>query len=344
MSTAYKSGGISGLDPKGNTGGSGDTLYGGIEAGGTKFVCAIGSGPEDIREEVQFPTTTPTETLAQVLEYLRAQHAQSPLHGIGIASFGPVDAKPDSPGFGRITTTPKSGWGNTELVAPIRDALQIPVGFDTDVNGAALGEHRWGAAQGLDTFVYLTVGTGIGGGAMVNGELLHGLMHPEMGHMLIPHDWDADPYAGNCVYHGDCLEGLASGPAIEQRWGFSPRELPAGHPSWHLEAHYLALALVNIVCILSPQRIILGGGVMKQTHLFAKIREKMQTLLNGYIQQPEILENLGEYIVPPQLGNRAGVLGAIALAQDAEAQEPQRITTRATHQSAAFTRTENPGK
>lgn len=298
-------------------------LYGAIEAGGTKFVCAIGTGPDDIRAETQFPTTSPKETIHQAIEFLSTHHGQTPLHGIGIASFGPVDANPDSPSFGNITTTPKTAWTHTPLVAPIRDALKLPVGFDTDVNGAALGEHRWGAAQDLDTFVYLTVGTGIGGGAMVNGKLLHGMLHPEMGHMHIPHDWDADPYAGCCPYHGDCLEGLASGPAMEQRWGFPAPVLPAGHPSWHLEAHYLALALLNICTILSPQRIILGGGVMKQNHLFPKIREKLQTLLNGYLQTPQVEKEIDQFIVPPRLGAQAGVLGAIALAQDAARAQPE---------------------
>lgn len=303
-------------------------LYGGLEAGGTKFVCAIGTGPEDIRDQIEFPTTAPAETIARAVEFFSAAHRATPLAGVGIASFGPVDVNPQSPTFGCITTTPKAGWGNTPLAAPLQQSLAVPIGFDTDVNGAALGEYRWGAAQGLDNFVYLTIGTGIGGGAMVNGQLLHGMLHTEMGHMLIPHDWDADPYAGKCIYHGDCLEGLASGPAIEQRWGFPARELPPGHPSWHLQAHYLALALVNIVCILSPQRIVMGGGVMKQAHLFPKIREKMQTLLNGYIQRPEILENLDSYIVPPKLGSRAGVLGAIALGQEAAQQQPARGSTR----------------
>ncbi len=204
---------------------------------------------------------------------------------VGIASFGPVDPDPKSPEYGYVTTTPKPGWAHTDFLGPVQAALGVPVGFDTDVNGAALGEYRWGTAQGLDTFVYLTIGTGLGGGGMINGRLMHGLMHPEMGHMVLPHDWDADPYAGFCSYHGDCWEGLAAGPAIEGRWKFKAEQLPPGHPSWHLEAHYLALGLVNIICVLSPQRIIMGGGVMKQSHLFPKIRSKVQTLLKNYIQR-----------------------------------------------------------
>ncbi|HXF62961.1 MAG TPA: ROK family protein [Caldilineaceae bacterium] len=291
------------------------TLLGGIEAGGTKFVCAVGTGPEDIRAETSFPTTTPVETIAQAIEFFRRQPERPA--AIGIASFGPVDPDPRSPTFGYVTTTPKPGWAHTDFAGPIRQALGVPVGFDTDVNGAALGEYRWGAAQGLDTFVYLTVGTGLGGGGMVNGKLLHGLMHPEMGHMVLPHDWDADPYAGFCTYHGDCWEGLAAGPALEARWHFRPEQLPPGHPSWHLEAHYLALGVVNIICILSPQRIIMGGGVMQQLHLFPKIRTKVQMVLKNYIQKPEIIEQIDRYIVPPALGGRAGVLGAMALAEEA---------------------------
>ena len=289
------------------------TFYGGIEGGGTKFVCAVGTETGKIVAETSFPTTTPDETIGRAVEFFRSHQPQTPLAGIGIACFGPLDPTPTSPTYGTITTTPKPGWAHADLVGPVTAAFGVPVGFDTDVNGAALGEARWGAAQGLDTFVYLTVGTGLGGGAMVNGRLAHGLLHPEMGHMMIPHDWDADPYAGYCPYHGDCWEGLAAGPALEGRWKFKAEQLPPGHPSWHLEAHYLALGLVNIITILSPQRIIMGGGVMKQEHLFPKIRAKVQTLLNGYVQHPAITEGIDGYIVPPGLGGRAGVLGAIAL-------------------------------
>jgi len=290
-------------------------LYGGIEAGGTKFVCAVGTGPNDLRAEVRFPTTTPDETINQAIAFFREQAAKEPLAAIGIASFGPVDPNPDSPTFGYITTTPKPGWTHTNLLGAVAQALQVPVGFDTDVNAAALGEHWWGAAQGLDTFIYLTIGTGLGGGGLVNGRLQHGLIHPEMGHILLPHNWQADPYAGKCPYHGDCFEGMAAGPALEERWGQPAASLPVDHPAWELEAHYLALGLVNFICVLSPQRIIMGGGVMEQRHLFPLLRGKVQQLLRGYIQSPAILEHIDEYIVPPGLGNRAGVLGAIALAR-----------------------------
>jgi fructokinase len=292
-------------------------LWGGIEAGGTKFVCAVGSGPDDLRAEVRFPTTTPEASIGRAIEFFQQQHEKEPLAAVGIASFGPVDPNPDSPTFGYITTTPKPGWAHTDFAGTIRRALGVPVGFDTDVNVAALGEGRWGAAQGLDTFVYMTIGTGIGGGGLVNGKLIHGLVHPEMGHIRIPHDRERDPYAGACPYHGDCLEGLATGPALEARWGQRGETLPADHPAWELEAGYLALGLVSIICILSPERIIIGGGVMEQRQLFPLVRGRVRELLNGYLQVPAILDQIDEYIVPPGLGNQAGVLGAIALAQQA---------------------------
>ena len=294
------------------------SVYGGIEAGGTKFVCAVGTGPDDLREELRFPTTSPEECIGKSVAFFREMAAKhGGLDAVGIASFGPLDPAPSSPTFGHITTTPKPGWAHTDLAGPGARALKVPVGFDTDVNGAALGEFRWGAAQGLDTFVYITVGTGIGGGAMVNGGLVHGLMHPEMGHVFPPHDRTEDPFEGTCPYHGDCLEGLASGPAIGRRWGARAETLPPDHPAWDLEAKYLAHGIVPQIYILSPQRVILGGGVMEQTHLFPKVRRHVGEILNGYIQARILLEDLDNYIVPPGLGNRAGVLGAVALAQRA---------------------------
>lgn len=283
-------------------------IFGGIEAGGTKFVCILAGGAEDIRAEARFPTTTPEETIQRAVDFFRQQQKEhGELAAIGIASFGPLDLDPDSPTYGYITSTPKPDWANTDFAGMIRRALSLPVGFDTDVNAAALGEWRWGAARGLDTFVYLTIGTGIGGGGMANGHLLHGLLHPEMGHLCLPHDWQTDPFAGICPFHGDCLEGLASGPAIQKRWGQPGERLPVEHPAWALEAHYLALGLVNWIYTLSPQKVILGGGVMQQVHLFPLIRRKVQTLLGGYLQSPAILENIEDYIVPPAFGGRAGV-------------------------------------
>jgi fructokinase len=278
--------------------------YGGMECGGTKFVCATGGEDGKLLARTEFPPTTPAETIARALEFFRTQ--PHPLQSIGIGSFGPVDLDPASPKFGYITSTPKNGWRDTDLMGAVRRATSLPVAFDTDVNAAALGEARWGAAQGLDTFLYLTIGTGLGGGALVNGRLLHGLVHPEMGHIRVPHDLRADPFPGGCPFHGDCLEGLVSGPALEARWGQRGETLPPEHPAWDLEAHYIALGLATWICTLSPQRIILGGGVMRQAHLFPRIRSQVLALLNGYIQAPEI--------VPPLLGGDAGVLGAIALA------------------------------
>jgi fructokinase len=292
-------------------------LHAGIEAGGTKFVCVAGSGPDDVRAEVRFPTTTPGATLRQALEFFRDQRARlGPFAAAGIASFGPVDLDRSSPTYGHITSTPKPGWAHTDIVGPVRQTLGVPVGFDTDVNAAALGEWRWGAAQGLDTFVYLTIGTGIGGGGRINGGLMHGLVHPEMGHVRIPHDVREDPFAGACPFHRDCLEGLASGPAMEARWGQRGESLPDDHPAWALEARYLALAIAGFVCTLSPQRVILGGGVMDRRMLFPLVRREVQALLNGYVQAAAVTAGIDGYIVPPGLGARAGVLGALALARE----------------------------
>ncbi|UCH50477.1 MAG: ROK family protein [Chloroflexota bacterium] len=291
-----------------------DVLYGGIEAGGTKFVCAVGSGPDDLRAEVRFRTTTPVETINRAIAFFQQEQRRQILAAIGIASFGPVDPDPTSPTFGYITSTPKPGWAQSDFAGTVKGALAVPVSLDTDVNAAALGEHRWGAARGVDSFIYLTIGTGIGGGGMINGELMHGLIHPEMGHIRVPHDWQADPYPGHCPFHGDCLEGLASGPALEKRWGQPPETLPSDHAAWNLEAHYLALAIANIICTLSPRRIVIGGGVMEQLKLLPLVRRKVRELLNSYVQAPEILQKIDDYIVPPGLGRRAGILGAIALA------------------------------
>lgn len=290
-------------------------LLGGIEAGGTKFVCGIGTGPENL-EVFRIATESPDATVANAVEFFR-ERAGDRLQAVGIGSFGPVDLHSDSPTFGYITSTPKLNWRNFDLVGAIRNALHVPVGFDTDVNAAALGEARWGAAQDVSDFVYLTVGTGVGGGAVVQGNVLHGLLHPEMGHIRIPHNFTRDPYRGGCPYHGDCLEGLASGPAIEQRWGAPADRLPADHPAWSLEAHYLALALNAWVCTLSPKRLLLGGGVMQQPHLFGLIRRELADILNGYIQMSEITEENDRFVTAPRLGARAGVLGALVLAEQA---------------------------
>lgn len=295
-----------------------DDFYAGIEAGGTKWVCIIAKGPEKVLASKRFPTTSPEETIAAAIEFFQSHiNEEIEYRALGIGSFGPLDLNPESKTYGCITSTPKPGWGGTNLVDQFEQAFHLPVGFDTDVNAAALGESLWGAGQGYSDFIYLTVGTGIGAAAVVNGRLIHGLIHPEMGHMLIPHDWQADPFEGVCPYHGDCLEGLANGPAIAGRWGRKGEHLPPDHPAWQLEAQYLAMGLVNLIYTLSPQRIILGGGVMNQGQLFPLIRTRVKQLLNDYLAAPEIQTQIHDFIVPAGLGSRSGPLGAVALAQQA---------------------------
>jgi fructokinase len=275
---------------------------GAIEAGGTKWLCAVGTGPDDLVATETIPTTTPDETIGRALAFFRRQ---GPIEAVGIGCFGPVDLRPGSPAWGSITTTPKPGWTDTDVAGVVGVELGVPVAFDTDVNAAALGEHRWGAGRGLDTFCYVTVGTGIGGGAIAGGAVVHGLVHPEFGHMRIPHDLAADPFGGLCPYHGDCWEGLAAGPAIEARWGRPPRELVDVEAVWRLEARYVALGLVNVVAVLSPERIVLGGGVMEVPGLLPLVQAEVDDLLAGYVATE---------IVPPALGPLSGVLGAFVLA------------------------------
>jgi fructokinase len=295
------------------------TFFGGIEAGGTKFVCVVTGKDRNILAETRFPTTTSTETMGRVVNFFKEQNRQlpEPVSAIGVACFGPIDPSPASNTFGYITTTPKQGWAHTPVVPPLRETFGVPVAIDTDVNAAAVGEGKWGAAAGLSDYLYLTIGTGIGGGGVFNGHPLHGMVHPEMGHIRLPHDWTRDPYPGACPYHGDCFEGMACGPALLGRWGQPGDSLPLDHPAWALEANYIALALNNFICTLSPQRIILGGGVMQQAHLFPLIRAEVLSLLNGYVQSPVLLDGIDSYIVPPGLGGRSGVLGAVALAMEA---------------------------
>jgi fructokinase len=290
------------------------SVYGGIETGGSKWECAVGTGPDDVGASETIPTTTPAETIGRAVAFLERA---GPVEAVGIGSFGPVDANPGSPTWGFVTTTPKPGWAHTDIGQEVRRRLGVPVAFDTDVNAAALGEHRWGAAQGLDTFCYVTVGTGIGGGGMARGNLLHGLVHPELGHMRIPHDLASDPFPGSCPYHGDCLEGLASGRAIEARWGRPATELHDEGAVWELEARYLALGLVSVICVLSPQRIVVGGGVANAPELLPLVRREVARLLNGYLDNPAVTDEMSSYVTPPGLGRRAGVLGAIALAETA---------------------------
>ena len=284
-------------------------MYGGIEAGGTKWVCGIGTGPADLRALETFPTTTSGETLERAAQFFTQNGGVA---AVGVGSFGPLDLQ-----AGRITTTPKPGWADTDVVGALHRALGVRVAFDTDVAAAALGERRWGAAVGLETFCYLTVGTGIGGGLMAGGRLVHGLRHPEIGHIRIPHDRDRDPFAGVCPFHGDCFEGLASGTAIRKRWG-KPGEELQDTEVWELEAEYLALGVANVILTVSPQRVILGGGVMKQPTLLPLVRQRTRELLAGYVSAQELGDGIDEYLVPPTLGDRAGVLGAIELARLAD--------------------------
>ncbi|HEY5377854.1 MAG TPA: ROK family protein [Polyangiaceae bacterium] len=289
------------------------SLYGSIEAGGTKVICAVGTAPEDLRAQARFPTTTPKETLDKCIEFFRSQPK---IDALGVGCFGPLELRSDARRYGHVTTTPKVGWANADVVGPLREALGVPVGFDTDVNGAVLGEARWGAAQGLSTAVYVTIGTGIGGGALVGGQLAHGLVHPEMGHLLVPRELDDLEFAGDCPFHGArCWEGLASGPAMQHRWGQRAETLPADHRAWDLEARYIASALTTLVLVLSPERIILGGGVTQAESLLPLVRKYLTRSLAGYVQADSLLKDIDQYVVPPLLGTQSGIAGGLALAE-----------------------------
>jgi fructokinase len=294
-------------------------LFGAVEAGGTKFVCAIGDANGTIRAEARVPTTDAVSTLAAVRDFFDAQRrALGTFSAIGIGCFGPVILDKGSAKYGFIGKTPKAGWCDIDVLGMLAQEFSCPVGFDTDVNAAALAEHRWGAARGAKNVVYLTVGTGIGGGVLIDGAPLHGLLHPEIGHIHPRrHPLDVN-FAGVCPFHGDCLEGLASGPAILARCGAELPHLDADHPQWQMQADYLGQLCAQLVLTLSPQRIIMGGGVMAQERLFPGIRDRMLHWLGGYVDRSELLADSHRYVVPPALGARAGVLGAICLAIDAE--------------------------
>jgi fructokinase len=254
------------------------------------------------------PTTTPEETMAKVVSFFKDKQIEA----LGVGSFGPVDLDESSSTYGYITSTPKPHWNQFDLVGELKKHFSVPIGFDTDVNAASLGESIWGAAKGLDSCLYITVGTGIGVGALTEGNLVHGLTHPEMDHITVRRHED-DTYAGYCPYHGDCLEGLASGPAIEDRWGKKGYELENSSEVWEMEAYYLAQAIANYILILSPKKVIVGGGVMKQNQLLPLVRDKVKENLDGYIQHEKILQSIEEYIVPPRLGDDAGLAGAMGL-------------------------------
>lgn len=284
------------------------TRIGAIEGGGTKFVVGVGTVDGQIEVMESFPTTTPEETMGKTVEFFRDKGVSA----IGFGSFGPVDLNTQSPTYGHIAKTPKPHWSDYDVVGHLKQHFDIPIGFDTDVNAAALGEATYGAAKGLNSCLYITIGTGIGAGAVVEGKLVHGLTHPEMGHINVRRHPE-DTYAGKCPYHGDCLEGLAAGPAIEARWGVKAYELQEDHKAWEFQAYYIAQALMNYILIISPEKIILGGGVSKQRHLLPRIQEELRKQLNGYVHHPAILEHTDAYIVTPGLEDRAGITGSLAL-------------------------------
>ncbi len=290
-----------------------ECIFAGIDAGGTEFKCIVGTGPNDIRAFQKIPVTTPEQTLPLCVEFFKqaiSEHGE--LSSIGVASFGPIDLHLASPSYGSITSTPKPHWANTPIVSVFEKALGVPVVFDTDVNGALLGEVRWGAAQGLNSVVYVTVGTGVGAAVMMNGRLVYGAMHVEAGHMLVP-KFKGDSFDGVCPFHGDCLEGLVSGPAIAKRWQQPSELLASSHAAWELEAHYLGAMCVNLSLAYSPQRIILGGGVMGQESLLERVRQAYSSQINGYLGGES--SSVDSYIVDPELGAKAGAVGSLVLAQ-----------------------------
>lgn len=281
---------------------------GAIEAGGTKFVCGYGNEEGIIEDRVSFPTEQPERTLEQVIAYFKDKQVEA----IGVGTFGPINIDPASPEYGYVTTTPKPGWSNYPFLPTLKKAFDVPFGWDTDVNAAAYGEATWGAAKGLDSCVYYTIGTGVGVGVYAEGKLVHGLLHPEGGHILTRRHPD-DKYEGFCPYHGDCLEGVAAGPALEKRWKVKGSELAPDHPAWAMEAFYIGQAVAGTILLLSPKKVILGGGVMHQLQLFPLIREEVRRNLNGYVNAAAVLEGIEDYIVPPGLGDNAGLCGSLAL-------------------------------
>ncbi len=289
------------------------TRFGAVEAGGTKFVCMVGTRPGDVAAAGRFRTTTPAATLSKVVAFFR-EHG--PVDAVGVASFGPVELRPGHASWGHITATPKPGWQDVDVTGPLRDGLGVPVGFDTDVGGAALGEGRWGAAAGVPDYVYLTVGTGIGAGVVAGGRLVHGLVHPETGHVSVPRQ-PGDDFAGTCPYHGDCFEGMASGPAMAARWGHPAEQLEGDDlaRAVELEAAYVAAGIRNMVYVLAPQRVVLGGGVSGLPGLLPGVRSALQAALAGYPGLPE--HGSDEFVVPSALAGEAGAFGAFILAEHA---------------------------
>ena len=286
-------------------------LIGALEAGGTKMVCAVGKEDGTILEQVSIPTSTPEETMPRILEYFSSKEIKA----LGVAAFGPVDVNPASPSYGCILDTPKIPWRQFDLLGSLKEKIHVPMGLDTDVNGSCLGEMTYGCAKGLDSVIYITIGTGVGVGVCSGGRLVHGMLHPEGGHVLLTRHPE-DPNGGICPYHPNCLEGFASGPSIEARWGKKAVDLKDNSKVWEIESFYIAQALVDYIMILSPQKIILGGGVMHQEQLFPLIRGKVKELIGGYLNTPE-LRNLDQYIVPASLGGDQGIMGCIKLGLNA---------------------------
>ena len=286
-----------------------------VEAGGTKFICGLGTEDGEIIDKISIPTTTPEDTMKEVIAYFKDKKFDV----MGVGSFGPIDPVKESGTYGYITKTPKPYWSDYNLIGELKKHFNVLMEFDTDVNGAALAESWWGAGSGLKNVMYITVGTGIGAGAVVDGKMLQGLTRPEMGHISIKRHKD-DSYEGKCPFHKDCLEGMAAGPAIEARWGKKGFELSDDMEVWEMEAYYLAQGLVNYILVLSPEKIIMGGGVMKQKQIFPLIRKNVQEFLNGYVHKKEILEDIDNYIVYPGLGDEAGFIGSLALGKIALSQ------------------------
>ena len=290
-------------------------MFGGVEAGGTKFICVLADSRGFIKARADIPTTTAEETLAAVKEFFIKRTPEfGDLVALGIVSFGPLDFNKQSPTYGYITKTPRPGWSNINLLGYFRDALNILVEVETDVNSSAMGEFSEGAAVDCENFVYVTVGTGIGAGIFASGKLMQGISHPEVGHMMIPQAKEDAGFSGSCSFHQNCLEGLASGTAIQKRWQTHPKNLPPEHPAWDLESHYLAVMCVNLTWMYAPEKIIFGGGVMKRDFLYPKIRKNLKKLLSGYAHDVA-LNDMDRYIIPTALGGDAGITGALALAR-----------------------------
>lgn len=285
-------------------------MLAGIEAGGTKMVCTVSDAELNLKGSAVFPTTTPQETIAEMINYFR----KFDIDAVGIGSFGPIDLNPKSPTYGYITKTPKTGWSDFDFVGVFKKAFGVPVGFDTDVNAAILGEVYKGAAYGCNNAIYITIGTGVGVGVYCNGGLVHGLVHPEAGHILLNRHPE-DSFEGSCPFHKNCVEGMASGPAIEKRWGKSPKLLIENDKVWELEAYYIAQAVASYILTYSPEKVILWGGVMHQDKLFDMVRSNVREILNGYVHSEMVASKIDQYIVKPALGEKPGITGALCLAR-----------------------------